>query len=265
MTLCKISEGGLEQLSIAESGDLYGSEAPNEATKRYTERLERRVEEGRLFKLRNARGYGADARPAGAGDKSGLGQVGSRVKPAGPHPGIRSPIKMQGNTKQHVFFKKLAGRKRDLISMGNASSELGGAAESHFRRQYRRSREKVHGARPSVRRNGSLPGSNGDSHSAHRSLEKSQRSSVHPSNAHSQGAPSVGLFTYFGNARAGQGLTGPGGHRRGKATAARQQERPGAFSSGSPVPGSGGVVTDSEPNSAGLAGAGLFNNSKTTD
>lgn len=35
MTLCKISESGIEQLSIVESDDLYGAEEVNEAARAY--------------------------------------------------------------------------------------------------------------------------------------------------------------------------------------------------------------------------------------
>lgn len=43
ITLCKISESCLEELSIVESEDLYGSEAPNQKQKEYEERIERRI------------------------------------------------------------------------------------------------------------------------------------------------------------------------------------------------------------------------------
>ena len=43
ITLCKISESCLEELSIVESEDLYGSEAPNQQQREYDERIERRI------------------------------------------------------------------------------------------------------------------------------------------------------------------------------------------------------------------------------
>ena len=50
MTLCKISESCLEQLSIVESDELYGSESPNEKQREYDERIERRIREGNAYK-----------------------------------------------------------------------------------------------------------------------------------------------------------------------------------------------------------------------
>jgi len=50
MTLCKISESCLEQLSIVESDELYGSESPNENQREYNERIERRIREGNAYK-----------------------------------------------------------------------------------------------------------------------------------------------------------------------------------------------------------------------
>ena len=50
MTLCKISESCLEQLSIVESDELYGRESPNEKQREYDERIERRIREGNAYK-----------------------------------------------------------------------------------------------------------------------------------------------------------------------------------------------------------------------
>ena len=49
--LCKISESCLEELSIVESQDLYGSEAPDPRQREYDDRIQRRIQEGKQFLL----------------------------------------------------------------------------------------------------------------------------------------------------------------------------------------------------------------------
>lgn len=53
MTLCKISESGIEQLSIVESDDLYGNEEPNEAAQAYDQKIRDRIAEAQKYTARN--------------------------------------------------------------------------------------------------------------------------------------------------------------------------------------------------------------------
>lgn len=56
-TLYKISESGLEELSIVESEDLYNSEQDNnEARRNYNERIEQKIQEAKLYKRSDTEG-----------------------------------------------------------------------------------------------------------------------------------------------------------------------------------------------------------------
>lgn len=207
ITLCKISESCLEELSIVESQDLYGSEAPDQRQREYDDRIQRRIQEGRQYLIDRQRNNQSKAN-LHKDSKSQTTDMNTKSVKKREHASEKKPTarkyqiiisksnepravlemnKNQGNTKQNVFFKQLnrngrrpkaAGPPSDFISIGSSSdvrqSQLGNnLGRSQMERLSLNSR-----ARKDKRDGSSFYGSNYSSHSGATSIKKSQQNEI---------------------------------------------------------------------------------------
>ena len=136
-TLYKISESGLEELSIVESEDLYNSEFDNnDARHNYDQKIQQQMQAAALFKRSGTGGEKStrhhinnekNFKSANKKDRS-VSPRANHNKPINKNSGI-SKVNMQN----HKFIEHFS----------ICGSSEGGPTDSHFNKNFRRSKERI--------------------------------------------------------------------------------------------------------------------------